>query len=31
LQANLGALAVMGRLTPEVMQRIEAATRALAE
>jgi voltage-dependent potassium channel beta subunit len=31
LQANLGALAVVDRLTAEVMQRIEAATRALAD
>ncbi len=31
LQANLGALAVVDRLTPEVVQRIEAATRALAD
>jgi aryl-alcohol dehydrogenase-like predicted oxidoreductase len=31
LHANLGALAVVDRLTPEVVQRIEAATRALAD
>ncbi len=31
LQANLGALKVMDQLTPEVMQRIEAATGALAD
>jgi voltage-dependent potassium channel beta subunit len=30
LQANLGALAVMDRLTPELVQRIEGATGALA-
>jgi voltage-dependent potassium channel beta subunit len=30
LHANLGALAVVDRLTPEVLQRIEAATGALA-
>jgi aryl-alcohol dehydrogenase-like predicted oxidoreductase len=31
LHANLGALAVTDRLTADVMQRIEAATRALAD
>ncbi len=31
LHANLGALAVMEKLTPEVMQRIEAATSTLAD
>ena len=31
LQANLGALAVLEKLTPEVMARIESATSALAE
>jgi len=31
LHANLGALAVIGQLTPELMQRIEAATGALAD
>ena len=31
LQANLGALDVLGKLTPEVMARIDTATAALAE
>jgi voltage-dependent potassium channel beta subunit len=31
LQANVGALALLDRLTPEVMARIDEATRALAE
>jgi aryl-alcohol dehydrogenase-like predicted oxidoreductase len=31
LQSNLGAVAVLPRLTPEVMARIDAATAALAE
>ncbi len=31
LQANLGALALLGKLTPEVLARIDAATAALAE
>jgi voltage-dependent potassium channel beta subunit len=31
LQANLGAMAVLDRLTPEWMQRIDAATSALAD
>jgi aryl-alcohol dehydrogenase-like predicted oxidoreductase len=31
LQSNLGALALLDRLTPEVMARIDEATRALAE
>ena len=31
LQSNLGALALLERLTPELMARIDAATRALAD
>ncbi len=31
LEANLGALALVDKLTPEVMARIDAATRALAD
>jgi aryl-alcohol dehydrogenase-like predicted oxidoreductase len=31
LQSNLGALAVADRLTPEVMARIDEATKALAK
>jgi aryl-alcohol dehydrogenase-like predicted oxidoreductase len=31
LQSNLGALALVDKLTPEVLARIDSATRALAE
>jgi aryl-alcohol dehydrogenase-like predicted oxidoreductase len=31
LQANLGALALLDKLTPEVLARIDAATAALAD
>jgi aryl-alcohol dehydrogenase-like predicted oxidoreductase len=31
LQSNLGALALVDQLTPEVLARIDSATRALAE
>ena len=31
LQANLGALELLDKLTPEVMQRIDAVTKPLAD
>jgi len=31
LQSNLGAVALLPKLTPEVMQRVEAVTRPLAD